>query len=285
MTKPSSSNGFMAIAAIVVAAAIIILAPINLAPAYAFTVVLLAMIGLCVALGSSITGRWNGVLIGACNTMSLTRFQIVFWTCIILSAFITLSLGHLSSAPPTITPPLLMLMGISLASGVGSSVISSNKATQQPPQGAMANALANTPEGDARDQATNSGILFKNSDPAQAALTDMFEGDELADQHLVDITKVQMFFFTLVAGALFLSDMYGKQLSSSPIQLPDLPQQLVNLMGISHAAYLGGKAVTKTSAVTQPQAQAQAQAQQATGKTFVTSDNVSISGTQPQVNQ
>jgi hypothetical protein len=277
MTKPSSSNAFLAIAAIVVAAAIIVLAPIYLAPTYAFTVVLLTMVGLCGALGSSITGRWNGVLIGACNTMSLTRFQIVFWTCIILSAFITLSLGNLSLTPPTITPPLLMLMGISLASGVGGSVIASNKATQQPPQGAMANALANTPD-DAKDQATNSGILFKNSDPAQASLTDMFEGDELADQHLVDITKVQMFFFTLVAGALFLSDMYGKQLSSTTIALPDLPQQLVNLMGISHAAYLGGKAVTKTSAVTQPQPQVQAQAQLPGGGPLITTGLVN---TQP----
>ena len=95
--------------------------------------------------GLSLGKGWTGVLVDPkMNTMSLSRFQIMLWTWVILSSFVTLALariwdsrthpdrykprpqpsvGEVEYADPLDIqlPPLLWaLMGISLTSAVGS---------------------------------------------------------------------------------------------------------------------------------------------------------------------
>jgi hypothetical protein len=89
------------------------------------------------------TGRLSGIFINERNLMSLSRFQLVLWTLIVLSAFLTIALARVSESvadPGSITDPLAIalpeqlwtLLGISTASLVGSPLILSTKLTKEP---------------------------------------------------------------------------------------------------------------------------------------------------------
>jgi hypothetical protein len=224
-----------------------------------------ALTALMIAVGSSVTKRYWGILINERNVMSLSRFQAVLWTVLILADYATILLGRawqgmpLTDAKDLLRPDLLMLMGISYASAVGTSIVHANKAGKPTPATAVADAQSNL-----NDQAGNftaaQGVLYKNKDFSDANVGDMFQGDELADAHTTDLSKVQMFFFTIVSAVVFLGTadaMFTNMKSIGDVLIPQLPANLIALMGISHAAYLGNKTVTRTQ--TQPSVQAQAQ--------------------------
>lgn len=101
------------------------------------------MICFVVSIGWLRTGRLSGIFINERNLMSLSRFQLVLWTIIVLSAFLTIALIRISAsmADPTAIPdPLAIalpeqlwtLLGISTASLVGSPLILSTKAQKKP---------------------------------------------------------------------------------------------------------------------------------------------------------
>jgi len=226
---------------------------------------LAALTALMIAVGVSVTQRFWGILINERNVMSLSRFQAVLWTVLILADYATILLGRawqgmsLVDAKDLLRPDLLMLMGISYASAVGTSIVHANKAGKPTPASAVAEAQTNL-----NDEAGNftaaQGVMYKNKDLSDANVGDMFQGDELADAHATDLSKVQMFFFTIVSAVVFLGTadaMFTNMKSIGDVLIPQLPENLIALMGISHAAYLGNKAVTRT----QPQPSVQSQPQ------------------------
>lgn len=229
----------------------------TVAGAYAASVAVLAL--MLVAIGFRVVGTPFGILVNERNVMSLTRFQTVLWTVLVTAAFSTLLLGAIFKGQnPTqlvseaMRPDLLALMGISYVSAVTAGAVQAGKTNKTADDSAVQKSAAIN--GAAADKPQ--GVLYANKDPKQAAVTDMFEGDELADAHLVDMAKVQMFFFTIVSAAYFISRMWPQTTNL----VPQLPTNLIALMGISHAGYLGSKAVTKTQEA-QPGAQPQPQPQ------------------------
>jgi hypothetical protein len=227
---------------------------------------LAALTALMITVGVSVTGRVWGILINERNVMSLSRFQAVLWTVIVLADFATILLGRawqslpLTDVKDLLRPDLLALMGISYASAVGTSIANANKSGKPTPVTAVRDAQTNL-----NDQAGNftaaQGVLYKNKDVSDASIGDLFQGDELADAHMTDLSKVQMFFFTIVSAVIFLGAAdakftYMKSIGDK-LLIPQLPEALISLMGISHAAYLGNKAVTRTQS--QPAVQSQPQ--------------------------
>ncbi len=96
------------------------------------------------------------------------------------------------------------------------------------------------------------GLLHKNASPADASFGDLFRGEEIANYLLVDMSKVQMFFFTVVVvlaygaaiGALLddprtLHNFLG-------VGFPPFSNSLDALLGISHGAYLSVKTVDQS---------------------------------------
>ncbi|HEY4642504.1 MAG TPA: hypothetical protein VII75_14265 [Thermoanaerobaculia bacterium] len=224
-----------------------------------------ALTALMIAVGVSVTHRYWGILINERNVMSLSRFQAVLWTVLILADYATILLGRawqgmsLVDAKDLLRPDLLSLMGISYASAVGTSIVNANKAGKPTPASAVAEAQTNLND-DAGNFTAAQGVMYKNKDVSDANVGDMFQGDELADAHTTDLSKVQMFFFTIVSAVVFLGTadaMFTNMKSIGDVLIPQLPENLIALMGISHAAYLGNKAVTRT----QPQASVQSQPQ------------------------
>ena len=189
------------------------------------------------AVGKVITDSWFGVLIDNRRKMSLSRFQTVLWTVLILSAFQAAALTNIQLVSnPTdaltinIPPEILAILGISVTSLVGKSVILNTKNNQNPAQ------VDKKPD---------------SKDPAdRPSWIDMFKGDDAANAGDVDLSKVQMFYFTLI-----LVLVYGVALASmfmvvdpkhSAISaLPALTPSIVGLLGISQGGYLVYKAIPR----------------------------------------
>src|ERR1041384_256772 len=68
----------------------------------AFTLILfmVLMVLFVITLGYRISGRPAGILINERNLMSLSRFQMVVWTIIILGAFITIAVERIKAKNP-----------------------------------------------------------------------------------------------------------------------------------------------------------------------------------------
>ncbi|MCI0394735.1 MAG: hypothetical protein L0332_01905 [Chloroflexi bacterium] len=336
--------------------------------------ILIAVMALFLGLiGRATTGRWLGVLIDSGYKMSLSRLQIVLWSILVLSAYLTIAmpriLGNLvcepaddecEPAPLQITFPseLVLAMGISAASFAGSNLIQSNKKNRvveireaslgrwaleeesaqkardeasaalekaktaandallkkQQTENDMAqllqeaqNALDQAATDEARQEAEaalrgvqrlaearraaadkvhrdavtavqqaeavlaqseatyqnaaiarqradteREGLLHRNSDPSQATWSDLFRGNEVGNYMLIDMSKVQMFFFTIIVLVAYAAAL-AALLRNGPVllhplgvDLPPFSDSLNTLLAISHGAYLSVKTVDHT---------------------------------------
>lgn len=102
------------------------------------------------------------------------------------------------------------------------------------------------------------GVLHKNTDPSQASWLDLFRGDEIGNYLLVDLSKVQMFFFTIVLvfayGAAIYLLMQDPLALKNPlgVAFPPFSASLNGLLAISHAGYLTVKTVPHTAVASTP---------------------------------
>jgi hypothetical protein len=183
--------------------------------------------------GNGITGRWQGLLIDERKKMSLSRLQLVLWTLVILSGLLTIALtniGQGSARPLAIVVPtqVWLLMGISTTSLIGSPLLKSNKMAE--------------------------GKIKTRQDVQDAEVADLFRGEEISNCNVLDLAKVQMFFFTLVlvlAYAVLLGSLFAN--TTAPIKgMPDIDPSMTTLLGISHAGYLTNKAIPHPEAPPQP---------------------------------
>ena len=236
-------------------------------------------VALCLAaflmlISAGITKHPLGFLINERNLMSLARFQTVLWTIIILSAYLVIAMARVVMNVPnpleiTIDAKIWALLGISLTSLVGTSLINSTKTDKKPDPKEIsktATALAannNLPSDTTAASAVSvikdnkQGTLYANPSVSDASFSDMFEGDEVGNAAYVDIAKVQMFFFTIIVAIsyifLLLTDTLTKLATADPAKvdaLPVLSSGMIALLGISHAGNLAGKGVNRTA--TQP---------------------------------
>ncbi|MBN1484308.1 MAG: hypothetical protein JXA37_06255 [Chloroflexia bacterium] len=101
-------------------------------------------------------------------------------------------------------------------------------------------------------QQEQEGLLHRNNDPSQASWEDLFRGEEIGNYKLVDMAKVQMFFFTVALIFGYSSAMYGLLENTialyNPlgIALPVFTAGMNGLLAISHAGYLTVKTVDHT---------------------------------------
>jgi hypothetical protein len=92
---------------------------------YNFVSLMFLMLLFMWILGVRISGRPAGILINERNLISLARFQLVVWTLIILSAYLTVALGRIRNKDIAdalaigLDPKLWGLLGISTTSLIG----------------------------------------------------------------------------------------------------------------------------------------------------------------------
>jgi hypothetical protein len=168
-----------------------------------------------------------GILMDDRERYSLNHLQVVMWTILILSTwlgiFISSGFNHQVLAIPQ---QLLVLMGISLGSATLTGAVKSSK---------------DAPGSGARPVIKRKLLLSdgatKNMPPSLRQVITEEEGDQ-ADQ-TVSVTKFQNLIFTFVAGFTYIVLTYKAN------AFPTLPQEVIWLIGISHAGYIGGKIPNK----------------------------------------
>lgn len=224
-----------------------------------YIALMVLMLVFMITVGVRISGRPAGILINERNLVTLARFQMVLWTLIILSAYLAAAIGRIKGRYSDalgikLYPELWALLGISTTSLIGTPLIQSSKQTQNPKPEELAKAeTALTAKGEAETKeeiAKNAqGVLYANADIKDAAFSDMFEGDEVGNTAYVDVAKVQMFFFTMVAALSYGMELFkwtstndGNLLINFPVVSPGL----VAILGISHAGFLVSKSTTHT---------------------------------------
>jgi hypothetical protein len=132
---------------------------------------------------------------------SLSRFQLAFWSMLVIAAY--LFIWMITDALDTITGSVLVLLGIGSGTALSAAVIDSGKT------GAEASATLRCSQG--------------------------FLKDLLSDDHGISLHRFQLFSWTLVLGLIFCASVYDG------LQMPQFSTTLLGLMGLSSGTYLGFK--------------------------------------------
>lgn len=224
--------------------------PALLQPGAAWVLTMALMASFIALVGHSITGLWRGALIDDRNKISLSRFQMLLWTIVILSAYLVGGLGNIYTGqgePLSITLPqqLWLLMGISTTSLIGSPLIKSTKKDNVPEDAEMHATVAALAvrRGISPKQIATQGQVVVNLRPQDSSWSDLFQGEETGNAATLDLAKIQMFYFTLVLGLAYAIGL-AVQFGHGPFRdFPGFSQGMLALLGISHGGYLTHKAI------------------------------------------
>jgi len=207
--------------------------------AVAWAASLLAMTVFIMAVGFNIRNDYKGAVTDEWGRISLSRLQMLAWTLLIISAYQTAVILNILAGladPLAIAIPeeMWFVLGISTASLLGTPLITTSKVRKRqalmPPSKSGQDAPRRT---------------------KPAAWSDLFTGVDKASEDFVDISRVQMFFFTFIAllaygysvASMFLQYSRGGDPSLGIKEFPAISSGLLALLGISHTAYLGNKAI------------------------------------------
>lgn len=216
----------------------------------AWILVLAGMFVFTLFIGKWISGRALGVLVNSRNLMSLSQFQMVLWTLLILSAYLTMAMLRIHNNVPNaldvaIDWRLWTLMGISTASLIGSPLLLQSKKLQDPAPNTIATTAKLLQEDPQAIQNNRQGTLYANASPLDARLTDIFQGDDVGNTAYIDPAKLQMFFFSLIVAASYAYQIFhGMYGDPKNLTMPPVSEGMVALLGISQAGYLGSKTVS-----------------------------------------
>lgn len=191
--------------------------------------ILLALFAFIV--GHGVTGFWYGLLIDSHHKLLLSRLQMILWTLVILSGFLAAALSNIrggQSEPLQIQmpPELWLLMGISTTSLVSTPLLNGKKAASNG-SGAEGEALA-----------AQSSTLEANAPTLR--WSDLFQTENGDGNGRLDLSKLQMFFFTLIlviAYGAALAGLFAQSVNKIEA-LPTLDPGMMLLLGISHIGYL-----------------------------------------------
>ncbi|MCY1020579.1 hypothetical protein [Pyxidicoccus sp. MSG2] len=217
------------------------------APGWSYVATTGALALFLLVLGQAISGTPFGVLVNERNMMSLSRMQAVVWTVIVVGGYLTMALSRVKAGTPDavavgIPQELWLAMGISTTSLLGTPLILGAKRTRKPDEKMMRNTSTQLAE-DMKDIEQNSvGTLYANKSIQDARVSDMFQGDEVGNTAHIDLAKVQMFYFTLIASVSYFMDVASSVMTGKTDGLPALSQGFVALLALSHGGYLLGKA-------------------------------------------
>jgi len=178
-----------------------------------------------------------GILIDERGRFSLNRLQLVMWTLLIFSTLLGLAFSTADLKLGQIPPEYLPLVGISAATGVLAGAVKASKDVR----GAVVQRQGKFAVDAAGTRLPLQQALAKARDEdvgphfAQVFLEEEGQG---ADR-VVNVTKFQNFILTLALGIWFLVGVIRQA------KFPELDPNVIWLLGISHATYVGGKVPDK----------------------------------------
>ncbi len=227
-----------------------------------FVVTVLLLAAELAVIGQLVNRRPTGAFIDNRNRISLSKFQAGAWTVLVLGALATAAAfntlapdngtGYIAALAVQIPGELLLAMGISATSLVGTPMLLSLKSDQSAlPQSAVdvaGDKLDN--QGLDKSQISAKGHLLYKSNAAHARWADLFTGEEVGNAGYPDLGKIQQVLITLLLLGLYAAYVYSELARPTTLvvsSLPKLDQSFVWLLGISHATYLAYKAAPHTT--------------------------------------
>ena len=223
------------------------LTPVQLA--WSWVIILGLMTTFILVAGKQVTGLWRGALIDERNKISLARLQLVLWTTVVLSAYLCSALSNVAAgvdAPLAIAVPkeLWIALGISTASLIGSPLIKAAK-KDKTPDGKQSKATIDAAKAGKRGKVKAEGLILENESREDASWADIFTGEETGNGSSLDLSKIQMFFFTAVIVIAYAFAVgYGLAEAGQVVgSLPDIDPSMNMLLGISHTGYLTHKGI------------------------------------------
>lgn len=207
-------------------------------------------------IGWAVKGRWDGIFVDDRNRISLSRFQLVLWTVLLVSALMTVGVSNSILGPNPlqvkIPPEIWALLGIGVFTAVAAPVlVESRKKDVTPPSPAVVNSVqAKVAQEDSLPLPSIVQLdvnVPAKVDIAEARWMDLIRGDTTAGFEHVDVSKVQQLAFTILlisiyAMAVFtMLDIPEKLTLSRIADFPPIDAGFVSLLGLSHAAYLANK--------------------------------------------
>lgn len=169
------------------------------------------------------------IVTGDDNRYSLSRLQVYLWTVVVVVGFsaLTLATGRFATIPGNV----LLLLGVNLGAAVAATAITTAK-----------NGRAQT-----ATLATIVPPLPAPPAPAPPATPPKFFRDIFCESGMpgsLDLPRAQMFLWTVITLITYVTLFirgFAPTLNGAPV-LPDVPTEMVLLMGVSQGAYLGAKA-------------------------------------------
>lgn len=216
------------------------------APGWSYVATSAVLAAFLLVLGQSISGTPFGVLINERNLMSLSRFQAVVWTIVVIAGYLTMVVARVKAGTAhavdvAIPQELWLAMGISSTSLLGTPLLLAGKRQRKPDEKVLENTANQLTEPKKDVDTQRVGCLYANKSMQDARIADIFQGDEVGNTAHVDIAKVQMFYFTAIAAVSYFLDVSTAVMRGDTGGLPPLSQGLVALLAISHGGYLASK--------------------------------------------
>jgi hypothetical protein len=217
--------------------------------------------GVLLVAGFAVKARWDGIFIDRDNRISLSRFQLILWTVVLVSA--VMSVGLANAMPPSAADPLGIeippqiwgLLGLGAFTAVAAPAIEDNKKKELSVLGQTS--LDRTTGGLKARQGLDEepmfvGRMLVKATARDARWIDLIMGDMEGSEH-VDVSKLQQLAFTLVLVVVYSMALWSiiqgsTQPGGSPAisKFPEVGDGFLALLTISHAAYLADKQIAST---------------------------------------
>jgi hypothetical protein len=168
----------------------------------------IVLIFICGPAGQGFRTFCFGIVFDERNMLSLSRLQVILWTLLVLSSYITLVISKMAYSEPypldiQIPGALWVILGVSAVSFLGSRIIKNDNMEGGQPKNLdeLKRSLG------LKSHQSIKGTAIVNEKP-KADFLDLFRGEEIGNYNLPDIGKIQMFLFTIIVwGGLCFSDL------------------------------------------------------------------------------
>ena len=189
------------------------------------------LLAIAVVLGLAVRSRFLGILIDGRGRYSLTQFQLVAWSVVVLSLISGFFWARLfgdgaGALDFSIPNEVLLLLGISVGSAGVATAIKSTK-----------------------DNNTSESIAASDANDKPRLMQLFLDEEGTAADQSIDAAKYQNFWITVILlvayVALAIDTIADADGASSLSALPTFSGTFVTLLGISHAGYLAGKLPNK----------------------------------------
>ncbi len=210
----------------------------------------------------SITGKGLGILIDQTNRVGVAHLQLLLWTFLFVGVFLAATTSNLieANAPPgtsvgdrfldafpSVPGEVWVLLGISVTSLAGTPLLQNSKRSGpsggwKPVDDGTAQLKDSTQQRlEAAAVSHVDGVLTRKGEPEVA---DLFRGEDTGSADTVDVSKIQMFYFTLLLVIGYGAASVGLIAAGGRIAgLPAMSDGFVALLGISQVGYLAKQGV------------------------------------------